>query len=78
MAISGWYTPETVVMMLNRWIWLPLIHIMKHKKATLFSCAYARPFTAACFVARSAPPRVPPLVLYTSTPEILHSQVWVG
>jgi hypothetical protein len=51
--------PDTVVMMLNRWIWLPLIHIMKQRKATDLNCPYARPFSAACLVATSAPPAAP-------------------
>ena len=41
--------PETVIMMLNRWIWLPLIHIMKHMKPMFLSVPVARPYSADCF-----------------------------
>ena len=36
-------------MMLNRWIWLPLIHIMKHMKPMFLSVPVARPYSALCF-----------------------------
>ena len=41
--------PETVIMMLNRCIWLPLIHIMKHMKPTFLKTPCALPYNAVCF-----------------------------
>ena len=41
--------PETVIMMLKRWIWLPLIHIMKHMKPTFLNTPWALPYSADCF-----------------------------
>ena len=41
--------PETVIMMLKRCIWLPLIHIMKHMNPTFLKTPCALPYRAACF-----------------------------
>ena len=43
--------PETVIMMLNKWIWLPLIHIMKHMKPTFLTvpCCSAVQRALLCF-----------------------------
>ena len=46
-ADSGWYTPESVDMMLKMCGWLPDIHIMKHRKPMLLKAPVALP-TIAC------------------------------
>ncbi len=50
--------PDTVIMMLNKWIWLPLIHIMKHMKPIFFTVPVALLYSAACLAA-SKPGAVP-------------------
>lgn len=50
--------PDTVIMMLKRWIWLPLIHIMKHMKPIFFTVPVALLYRAAC-LAPSRPTAVP-------------------
>lgn len=43
--------PDTVIMILNKWIWLPLIHIMKHMNPMFFTVPVALLYKAACFAA---------------------------
>lgn len=43
--------PDTVIMMLNKWIWLPLIHIIKHMNPMFLTVPVALLYKAACFAA---------------------------
>jgi len=52
MAISGWYSPEAVIIRENRWTPPPDIHIMKARKPTPLAVPVARAVMAACFRAR--------------------------
>ena len=51
-AITGWYSPDAVIISGKRWTPAPLIHIMKAKKATLLADPVARDVMAACFRAK--------------------------
>jgi hypothetical protein len=50
--MSGWYSPDAVIMRENKWTPPPLIHIMNAKKPMLLAWPVARAVMAACLAAR--------------------------
>ncbi len=51
-AMTGWYSPDAVIIREKRWTPPPLIHIINAKKATLLADPVARDVIAAWFRAK--------------------------